>query len=53
MWVDAHADINNFNTSPSLNVHGMPVSFLARLIECVEVGVDAWLCVCCVDVALN
>ena len=28
IWVDAHADINNEKTSPSGNIHGMPVSFL-------------------------
>ncbi len=28
IWVDAHADINTPMTSPSGNVHGMPLSFL-------------------------
>lgn len=28
VWVDAHADINTVYTSPSGNIHGMPVSFL-------------------------
>ena len=27
IWVDAHADINSPATSPSGNVHGMPLSF--------------------------
>lgn len=27
LWVDAHADINTFNTSTSGNVHGMSLSF--------------------------
>ncbi len=27
IWVDAHADINSPQTSPSGNVHGMPLSF--------------------------
>lgn len=31
IWVDAHADINTFETSPSGNVHGMPVAFLTGL----------------------
>ncbi|KAF3923228.1 Arginase-1 [Orbilia brochopaga] len=31
IWVDAHADINTFQTSPSGNVHGMPVAFLTGL----------------------
>lgn len=30
IWVDAHADINSPATSPSGNVHGMPLSFLLR-----------------------
>ena len=28
LWIDAHADINNETTSPSGNIHGMPISFL-------------------------
>lgn len=31
IWVDAHADINTFETSDSGNVHGMPVAFLTGL----------------------
>ncbi|KAK6543119.1 Arginase, catabolizes arginine to ornithine and urea [Orbilia ellipsospora] len=31
IWVDAHADLNTFETSPSGNVHGMPVAFLSGL----------------------
>lgn len=26
IWVDAHGDINTFNTSPSGNIHGMPLA---------------------------
>ncbi len=26
IWVDAHGDINNSNTSPSGNIHGMPLA---------------------------
>lgn len=33
IWVDAHADINNFQTSISKNMHGMPVAFLLDLIK--------------------
>lgn len=29
IWVDAHADINTPSTSPSGNLHGMPVAILA------------------------
>lgn len=28
VWIDAHSDINTEQTSPSGNIHGMPVSFL-------------------------
>jgi arginase len=28
VWVDAHADINTVETTPSGNLHGMPLSFL-------------------------
>eukprot|EP00762_Andalucia_godoyi_P002593 ANDGO_03381.mRNA.1 Arginase len=31
VWVDAHADINTLDCSPSGNMHGMPVSVVARL----------------------
>eukprot|EP01089_Gocevia_fonbrunei_P003506 TRINITY_DN13492_c0_g1_i1.p1 TRINITY_DN13492_c0_g1~~TRINITY_DN13492_c0_g1_i1.p1 ORF type:complete len:349 (-),score=75.48 TRINITY_DN13492_c0_g1_i1:67-1113(-) len=31
VWVDAHADINTPETSPSGNIHGMPISFLMQL----------------------
>lgn len=33
VWVDAHADINTFETSPSGNVHGMPLAFFFDLIQ--------------------
>lgn len=31
LWIDAHADINEPSTSPSGNIHGMPLSFLMKL----------------------
>lgn len=31
IWVDAHADINTSGSTPSGNLHGMPVSFLMGL----------------------
>ena len=31
LWIDAHADINTFESSPSGNLHGMPLSFLMNL----------------------
>lgn len=31
IWIDAHADINTQSSSPSGNVHGMPLAFLTGL----------------------
>jgi len=31
IWVDAHADLNTPEVSPSGNIHGMPVAFLTGL----------------------
>jgi len=31
IWVDAHADINTYQTSNSGNIHGMPVAFILGL----------------------
>lgn len=31
VWVDAHADINTYNSSPSKNMHGMPLSIVSKL----------------------
>lgn len=33
IWVDAHADINTPESSPSGNLHGMPIALLSRLVE--------------------
>lgn len=33
LWVDAHADINTSGSTPSGNLHGMPLSFLMGLTE--------------------
>lgn len=33
VWVDAHADINTPETSPSGNMHGMPLAFLLGLVK--------------------
>jgi arginase len=43
VWVDAHADINLPDTSPSGNVHGMPLSFLLRLVDPSLVPGCEWL----------
>ncbi len=31
VWVDAHADINTIETTPTGNIHGMPAAFLLGL----------------------
>jgi|APCry1669192647_1035423.scaffolds.fasta_scaffold01341_4 arginase len=31
LWIDAHTDINTYETSSSKNTHGMPVAFLMHL----------------------
>lgn len=43
IWVDAHADINTPEASPSGNIHGMPVAFLTGLAEEKRQDVFGWL----------
>jgi arginase len=43
VWVDAHADINAPDTSPSGNIHGMPLSFLLRIIDASQIPGSEWL----------
>lgn len=43
LWVDAHADINTFETSPSGNLHGMPVAALSGLIPEGDIFNCDWL----------
>jgi len=43
IWIDAHADINTPNTSPSGNIHGMPLAFLMHLIKPSLVPGFKWL----------
>ena len=31
LWIDAHADINTYNSSTTKNLHGMPLSFITGL----------------------
>ena len=43
IWFDAHGDLNTFDTSPSGNIHGMPLSFSlgygdSELTDCLERG---------------
>ena len=41
LWVDAHADANSPGTSPSGNMHGMPLAFLLGLVEAESLDEDA------------
>lgn len=43
IWVDAHADINIPEASPSGNIHGMPVAFLTGLAEEKREDIFGWL----------
>ncbi|XP_048392050.1 arginase-1-like [Stegostoma tigrinum] len=45
VWVDAHADINTPNTTPSGNLHGQPLSFLLEELKTEIAGVPgfSWL----------
>lgn len=43
LWVDAHADLNTPDASPSGNMHGMPLAFLLRLVQPAGVPGCAWL----------
>ncbi|KAJ6115827.1 Arginase [Penicillium sp. IBT 18751x] len=43
IWVDAHADINLPEMSPSGNIHGMPMAFLTRLAREDKRDIFGWL----------
>ncbi|GCB18446.1 arginase [Aspergillus awamori] len=43
IWVDAHADINIPEMSPSGNIHGMPMAFLTRLAREEQKDIFGWL----------
>ncbi|KAL3413755.1 arginase [Aspergillus fumigatus] len=43
IWVDAHADINTPEMSPSGNIHGMPMAFLTRLAREDKKDIFGWL----------
>jgi len=42
VWVDAHGDINTPKTSPSGNMHGMPVSFLMHMVDSDTSEMPGW-----------
>lgn len=43
IWIDAHADINTPDTSISMNIHGMPLSFLLGLVDCKNIQGFEWM----------
>jgi arginase len=43
VWVDAHADINSVATTPTGNLHGMPMSFLLGLPSTETIPEFSWL----------
>lgn len=43
IWVDAHADINLPELSPSGNIHGMPMAFLTRMAREDKRDIFGWL----------
>ena len=43
VWVDAHVDLNNHETTPSRNIHGMPLGFLTGLVPQHRVAGFDWL----------
>lgn len=46
LWVDAHADINTPDVSPSGNLHGMPLAFLLGLVDTQLIPGFSWLKPC-------
>jgi arginase len=43
IWVDAHGDFNTPETSPSGNIHGMPLAFLSGLMKTYQLPSFSWL----------
>lgn len=43
IWVDAHGDFNTPETSPSGNIHGMPLSFLAGHMQKYKLPSFSWI----------
>jgi len=46
IWVDAHADINLPETSPTGNIHGMPVAFVMGLTDAHKIAGFEWVTKC-------
>jgi len=43
LWIDAHGDINTPTTSLTMNLHGMPLSFLMRLVNPSSIKGFKWM----------
>jgi arginase len=43
VWVDAHGDFNTPATSPSGNIHGMPLTFLTGIMNAYKLPSFGWL----------
>lgn len=43
LWVDAHADLHTPESSPSMNMHGMPLSFLMGLADPENITGFEWM----------
>jgi arginase len=43
IWIDAHADINTPDTSKTMNLHGMPLSFLLGLTDYTKIRGFEWM----------
>ncbi|CAM9441485.1 unnamed protein product [Chrysoparadoxa australica] len=43
IWVDAHADLNVPATSPSGNMHGMPLGLVTRLVDPTSIAGFEWM----------
>lgn len=43
IWVDAHGDFNTPESSPSGNIHGMPLAFLTKQMQKYKLPSFAWL----------
>jgi len=43
IWIDAHADINTPQTSPTGNIHGMPLAFVSGLFDTTKYKAYEWV----------
>ena len=43
IWIDAHTDINTPETSLTMNLHGMPLSLLMKLVNPINISGFKWM----------